>query len=60
MNEGMLRDELARGQQAASLLQNDLLIECFTEIEKQYMASWRATDPSVSYTHLTLPTNACV
>ena len=46
MNEGMLRDELARGQQAASLLQNDLLIECFTEIEKQYMASWRATDPS--------------
>ena len=46
MNEGMLRDELARGQQAASLLQNDLLIECFTEIEKQYMASWRATDPN--------------
>lgn len=46
MNEGMLRDELARGQQAASLLQNDLLIECFTEIEKRYMESWRATDPS--------------
>jgi hypothetical protein len=46
MNDGTLRDEMARGQRAADLLRNELLINAFTELEKQYHTAWRTTDAS--------------
>ena len=46
MDEGKLRDELARGQRAVDLLRNDLLVDAFQELEKQYHLAWRSTEPA--------------
>ncbi|QDP65663.1 MAG: hypothetical protein GOVbin707_14 [Prokaryotic dsDNA virus sp.] len=37
MNEGKLREDRANGQKAELLLKNEILINAFVELEKQYL-----------------------
>lgn len=44
MNEDELHSAASRGSRAASLINDELLGECFSKLEEAYIASWRTTD----------------
>ena len=39
-NEGKLRQDIDRGEKAQALLRNEILIETFDFLEKQYHEAW--------------------
>lgn len=39
-NEGKLRQDIDRGEKAQALLRNEILIETFDFLEKQYHDAW--------------------
>lgn len=44
-SEDKLRDAVQRGDRAKALLQNELLVEAFDNLESKIMEEWKATDP---------------
>lgn len=42
-DESKLGLDASRGSRAESLLNDELLNECFTELEKNYIQAWRST-----------------
>lgn len=43
MDEGKLREDESRGEQARALLENPLLQEAFAALDKSYVEAWRGT-----------------
>ena len=43
MSDDKLRDDLNRAQQANDLLQNELLIEAYEQIDAELIGAWRLT-----------------
>lgn len=41
MSEGKLRDEQARGERAAMLLRDPLIVETFSVLEEKYVSEWK-------------------
>src|SRR5262249_21140551 len=42
-DEIALAKDAARGARAKALVENELLVEAFAELEKEYTAAWRST-----------------
>ncbi|WJE88099.1 hypothetical protein FAMCQIZV_CDS0018 [Phage C72C1] len=43
MNEGRAREQIERGEKAASLLRNDLLNEAFEALEADFIQAWKVS-----------------
>lgn len=43
MNEGKVREEVERGEKAASLLRNELLQEAFQQLEADFIQAWKGS-----------------
>lgn len=43
MNEGRAREQMERGEKAASLLRNDLLNEAFEALETDFIQAWKVS-----------------
>ena len=43
MNEGRAREQMERGEKAASLLRNDLLNEAFEALEADFIQAWKVS-----------------
>lgn len=41
MNEGKVREQMERGEKAASLLRNELLHEAFDSLETEFIQAWK-------------------
>lgn len=43
MNEGKAREDVSRGEKAASLLRNEILQEAFQTLEQDFIQAWKSS-----------------